>query len=375
VSAVRHPEGVAANSGGPNAGGPNGGGPNGGGPNGGGKPASDLSPDILLFDSSAGAMDIARWLGERERGRVACEAELEAALRRLAERQWDLLVVDPATQGAIDVVTQARRRNRWAAVLAALAGGNPDLVQRTVEWRIDGLVFKPFERAAFVSQALTLAQRSRERRGLEQRRVLAIGAHPDDVEIACGGMLARHTAEGDLVRILVLSRGAMGGDVNIRLREAHEAAELLGGRLELGDLQDSRIPDSGATVALIARTVGDLRPTHVYTHALEDTHQDHRAVHIATLAAANGVPNVYCYQSASTTVDFTPNYYVDISAYMEAKLHAVAAYCSEGDRAGRLHPDSIKATAAYWGRFAGYKLAEPLRIIRQRRFSPEPTPG
>jgi LmbE family N-acetylglucosaminyl deacetylase len=336
------------------------------------KPANDPSFDIMLFDDSADALTTQQWLRGAVGVRVAHEVEPAAARQRQAERQWDLLVVDPATPGALDVVAQVRQRNRWAAMLAILADANPQTMQRIVEARIDGLVFKPLDRQAFVSQASTLASQSRERRLREQKRVLAIGAHPDDVEIACGGMLARHTAEGDLVRILILSRGAAGGDVNVRLREAHVAAKLLGARLVLGDLNDSRIPEGGQTLEWIKRMVADLRPTHVYTHALEDTHQDHRAAHVATLAAANGVPNVYCYQSASTTVDFTPNYYVDISAYMDAKLGAIGAYGSDGERAGRLHPDSIRATAAYWGRFAGHPLAEPLRVIRQHRFSPGP---
>jgi LmbE family N-acetylglucosaminyl deacetylase len=342
------------------------------------KPANDPSLDILLFDNSAEASVTEQWLRGAIGVRVAHEVEPAAAGQRQAERQWDLLVVDPATAGALDVVAQVRRRNRWAAVLAILADANPQVMQRIVEARIDGLLFKPLDRQAFVSQASTMASQSRERRLREQKRVLAIGAHPDDVEIACGGMLARHTAEGDLVRILILSRGAAGGDVNVRLREAQTAAERLGARLVVGDLHDSGIPEGGQTVALIERMVAELRPTHVYTHALEDTHQDHRAAHIATLAAANGVPNVYCYQSASTTVEFTPNYYVDISAHMAAKLGAIAAYGGDGERADHLHPDSIRATAAYWGRFAGHPLAEPLRVIRQHRFSPgaeAPTSG
>src|SRR5262249_47609170 len=155
-------------------------------------------------------------------------------------------------------------------VLATLADANPEVVQRIVEQRIDSLVFKPLDREAFVGQALTLARQSRERRLREQKRVLAIGAHPDDVELACGGTLARHVAESDLVKILILSRGAVGGDVNVRLREARHAADALGASLEFGDLQDARLSEGGPTVSLIERAVHELQPTHVYTHALED---------------------------------------------------------------------------------------------------------
>jgi LmbE family N-acetylglucosaminyl deacetylase len=336
------------------------------------QPANDVTLDVLLFDGSPEVAAAGAWLGRADGLRAVGEADAPQALRRLAERQWDLLVVDPATPGALEVVTGARRSSRWTAVLATIVhGGGAEVLQRIVDWRVDGLLFKPLDRAAFVDQALALAGRSRERRLREQKRVLAIGAHPDDVEIACGGTLLRHAAEGDLVKILVLSRGSAGGDVNARLREAREAAELLGASVEFGGLQDAEIPEGGATIALIQRAVKTLRPTHIYTHALEDTHQDHRAAHVATLAAAGDVPNVYCYQAMSTTVDFTPNYYVDISAHLDAKLAALAAYGTMISRGAALHPDAIRATAAYWGRHAGHALSEPLRVMRQHKFSPE----
>ena len=109
-----------------------------------------------------------------------------------------------------------------------------------------------------------------------------------------------------------------------------------------------------------------LHPTHVYTHSLEDTHQDHRAVHAATLVAARGVPNVYCYQSPSSTTEFKPHRFVDITHYIDKKIDLIGAYKSQVDRMESIQPDVILSTARYWGRFAGYVLAEPLRIVRQR---------
>ena len=107
-------------------------------------------------------------------------------------------------------------------------------------------------------------------------------------------------------------------------------------------------------------------PTHVYTHSLEDTHQDHRAVHAASLVAARRVPNVYCYQTPSSTVEFKPNRFVDITALHRQKIDLIGAYKSQVDRMESIQPDVILSTARYWGRFAGYVLAEPLRIVRQR---------
>lgn len=199
----------------------------------------------------------------------------------------------------------------------------------------------------------------------EKRSILAIGAHPDDVEIGCGGTLAKHIARGDTVTILTLSLGANGGDTRQRMLESQRAAELVGAKLILGDLSDAHIDDGVATISLIQTAIQSLRPHRVYTHSLHDTHQDHRAVHRATLVAARGVPDIFSYQSPSTGVEFSPNHFSDISAFIEKKLALIAVYESQTTHRANLKGDLIHATARYWGRFAGYILAEPLCIIRQ----------
>src|SRR5262249_48999323 len=151
----------------------------------------------------------------------------------------------------------------------------------------------------FAEEVLLLAKAVSARRQKQQRRVLAIGAHPDDVEIGCGGAMVKHRLHGDVLQILTLSRGAAGGDVHQRAIEAQNAATLLGATLQLGNLRDTYISEGTETIKIIEAAIRELQPTHVYTHCVEDTHQDHRAVHTATLVAARGVPNVYCYQSPS----------------------------------------------------------------------------
>jgi LmbE family N-acetylglucosaminyl deacetylase len=82
--------------------------------------------------------------------------------------------------------------------------------------------------------------------------------------------------------------------------------------------------------------------------------------------AARGVPNVYCYQTPSSTTEFKPHHFVDITHYIDKKIDLIGAYKSQVDRMESIQPDVILSTARYWGRFAGYVLAEPLRIVCQR---------
>ena len=153
-----------------------------------------------------------------------------------------------------------------------------------------------------------------------RQRVLAIGAHPDDVEIGCGGTLAKHRAAGDDLMILTLSHGAQGGEARLRGEEARHAAAMLGANLELHDLPDACISEGVETIRIIEAAIRAFAPTHVYTHSREDTHQDHRAVHAASVVASRGVANLYGYQSPSSTVEFRPQRFVDISAHIDDKL-------------------------------------------------------
>ena len=98
-------------------------------------------------------------------------------------------------------------------------------------------------------------------------------------------------------------------------------------------------------------------------------------MHAATLVAARGVPNVYCYQAPSSTVDFRPNFFIDITPFIENKLRAIRAYDSQVNRSPLLQDDVILATARYWGRYAGHVLAEPMTVVRQRDSALDNTEG
>jgi LmbE family N-acetylglucosaminyl deacetylase len=294
--------------------------------------------------------------------------DAETAIRMLAAHPYDLVTVDPdVTPGGFALLKHVKTHYRWTATLLATKNQDPQFLRHAVKCRIDGLLFRrPEVVTEFIEQCLLLAKAVNARRRRQQKRVLAIGAHPDDVEIGCGGALAKHHAERDVLHILTLSRGAAGGDVNIRAVEAQDAAKLINAKLAMASLRDTYITDGAETISIIEKAIRELQATHVYTHSLEDTHQDHRAVHAASLVAARGVPNVYCYQTPSSTTDFKPHRFVDITHFIDKKIELIGAYKSQIDRMESIQPDVIISTARYWGRFAGYVLAEPLRIIRQR---------
>ena len=208
--------------------------------------------------------------------KTAATAETASAL--IAAEHFDLVVVDPASlPGGFDLLKEIKDNYRWVATLVASHDHSPQFMRQVVKCRIDGILFRPMTPEEFVEQVLLLAKAVRLSRQRQQKRVLAIGAHPDDVEIGCGGTLARHHAKGDMLSILTLSRGAAGGDVNVRATEAHRAADILGAYLQMANLRDAHISEGVATIEIIEAAIRELKPTHIYTHCSEDNVQFKRA--------------------------------------------------------------------------------------------------
>jgi LmbE family N-acetylglucosaminyl deacetylase len=201
------------------------------------------------------------------------------------------------------------------------------------------------------------------------RRVLAIGAHPDDIELGCGATLLAHHAAGDVVTMLVMTGGENGpvgsGSVGSRRHEQEEAARILGARLVWGGLVDCAVSSDSATVAVIERVIRETDAELVYVHASDDSHQDHRAVAAATLSAARRLSRVMHYQSPST-LTFTPTVFVDVTMQLSGKLAALNAHASQVEQSAMVEPDAVVASARHWGSQARIGYAEafaPTRLV------------
>ena len=304
-------------------------------------------------------------------GRVDWAPNAEQAIKLLGSADWDLLIVDIGLPGmsGLDLVKEVKRRNRFVATLILTGDASFDNAVEAMRAGADDFLSKPVDGTELVAKVGELTAVTSRRKAEQREVVLAIGAHPDDVEIGVGGILLRHAAQGDRVAVLTLTGGEQGGDTVERAAESQQAADLMSAELFRGDLADTSISDGGATISAIKSVIDEINPGTIYTHTSKDVHQDHRNVHSATLVAARGVPRIYCYQAPSTTVEFKPTKFVEIDDQVERKLEVIDAYGSQVQLRAYLEPDLLRATARYWSRFAQSTYVEPLEVIRESEAS------
>ncbi len=202
----------------------------------------------------------------------------------------------------------------------------------------------------------------------KDRTVLAIGAHPDDLELAVGGTLAKLRMSGARVVMAVVSIPA---DYEARRKEAEQAAEILG--CELRILVDGGTPQriedmkTYELVKVLDAAIKDLQPAAVLTHGPSEFHRDHVLVYNAAISTQRlRYFDFFCYHPnfcRPVPVQFHPRAYVDISDTVERKMAAIAAHKSQFGNRG-LPIDIYRDIARMNGRMIGVQYAEGLDIGR-----------
>ncbi|MGB3799186.1 MAG: bacillithiol biosynthesis deacetylase BshB1 [Lewinella sp.] len=228
--------------------------------------------------------------------------------------------------------------------------------------------------------------------------ILAIGVHPDDVELSCAGTLLRHADMGYTFGLLDLTRGELGtrGNAEIRTREAFAAATKLGAKFrENLDLPDGFIQHDEATIRKLITAIRDCQPEIVLANALSDRHPDH--------GRSAGIIADACYYSGLSKIETKnlegkpqqkwrpeavyhyiqdrnrkPDLVVDITPYFNQKMEAINCYESQFNDhnpsdyfheastpiSGKDFMDFLFAKARSLGRESGYELAEGFNVAR-----------
>ncbi len=329
-------------------------------------PEGDKKAQILLVeDNLTDAILIRSILEQDEDIRVTLAQDGIRGCQLVEGQRWDLVVTDinlPGKDG-IEIIQTCKEHQPDTPIIATSAYAAPSYLEGAFRSGANEVLPKPIDRDELLVTVKDLLAASAIATK-KARQILAIGALPGDVEAGCGGLLLKHRAAGDEVSILVLSIGATGGEGNNRRAAAKRAAQIIGAKLFITPEDTPDVADLDEMVVRIQNAVHEVEPDIVLAPSGEDVRDSRKNAFKATDISGGRIPGFYCYQAATTTLDFRPTMFEDISEYLDQKMAALSHFEAQVRGRPHLDPDLARASARYWGRFLGYREVEPLEVMR-----------
>ena len=308
---------------------------------------------------------------------VATAQDGHEGLELLLAGGWQLALVDLTLPGpdGIELIQQAKEEHPALPIMAVTGSTSSLMIDGAFRAGADYVLNKPVDRDELLSKIrefVTLEGEGEGEGGPAEAAadatatghvptVVAVGGQPGDVEMGCGGVLFKHRAEGHQVVILNL---AGGGDPHSDLAAAAvQAAGMLGGQVKSVGDEDEDAVDLEAATQLLQSVIAETGPGMLYLPtASAQRHSSVESNRIA-LASAEAVPNVLAYQCPTATLDFRPQFFVDVGPFMARKTGMLRFYTRLG--LANVGPELAAATARYWGRFMDPEEVEPLEVIRR----------
>jgi LmbE family N-acetylglucosaminyl deacetylase len=198
------------------------------------------------------------------------------------------------------------------------------------------------------------------------KRILFIGAHPDDIELGCGALIAHITGHCTL-RCVTLSDNQKNPALTEIPREHVKSMQVLGVKKEditIKEFETRRFPQFRQEILeYLIELNQDFNPNVVFVHTQADLHQDHTTATEETLRAFRGT-SVFGYDVIRSSYGFFPTFFVEVDASdVDRKLRALAEYHTYVDKY-YFHPEVTRATLIRHGALAGKQYAEGFQILR-----------
>jgi len=196
------------------------------------------------------------------------------------------------------------------------------------------------------------------------RLILAVGAHPDDVELGCGGTLCQAVKTGVRVIAVFMTKGELSGAAEVRVKESIDALSVLGVKeIYFGDFPDTEVPNSRKAIDFLEQFSAKDNPDIVLTHTVNDIHQDHRQVGWLSMSAFRNVSRILAYETPRVTSTFSPNYFVDISESVDLKWKALKCHRSQKNKR-YLAYESMVNLASFRGSQVNIPAAEAFEVVK-----------
>ena len=207
-------------------------------------------------------------------------------------------------------------------------------------------------------------------------KIFVVGAHLDDVELACGGTLAKAIKAGHEVKVLIMSKsGYTNYDGKVMrtdedaVQEGINALDILGVKdVKILNFSTKDIPYESEVINAIEREMNPFDPDVIFTHHPFDTHQAHVGVSKSVISAARRKNTIFLFEPISPSgrsyVPFKPQMYVDITDFLEQKVESLRMHVTEYKKFGEEWIVGVSCRAGFRGYEIGKKYAEAFEVLR-----------
>jgi len=208
------------------------------------------------------------------------------------------------------------------------------------------------------------------------KKILCIGAHADDIEIAMGGTVASYIQRGYIVKIIIMSDSSYSNYDGRVCRSKKQALQEEKAALNILGITDytflnfptKDVPYTAKSIELLNRYMDEYKPNMIFTHWIFDTHQAHRNTGLATVSAARNYNNIFFYEpfppSGRSYLPFKTQLYSDISKTINQKIESLKQHTSQYLKYGEEWIDAVQARAKLRGFECGKKYSECFEILR-----------
>jgi CheY-like chemotaxis protein/LmbE family N-acetylglucosaminyl deacetylase len=327
---------------------------------------AEIQVKVLLVEDNLTDATLIRTVLERDGDiRVTLAQDGIRGCQLVVSHRWDLVITDfnlPGRDG-IEVILACKANQPETPIISTSAYSAAVYREGALRGGANEVLTKPINPQDLIQAARGLLE-LKTRADSQPRVILAVGAFPGDVEAGCGGTLMKYALGGDQTHVLVLSAGAEGPEAEEALTATRRACRVMDAKLHLPAEGTPSLPDLDTVLMRIKDAVQDLMPRMIFAPSLSDVRESRQHAHTAAEIATPDPASLLCYQAATTTLDFRPTLFEDISDFLDQKMAALSHFQHQVQGRPHLDPGLSRAAARYWGRFLGYGEVEPFEATR-----------
>jgi len=158
--------------------------------------------------------------------------------------------------------------------------------------------------------------------------ILAVGAHPDDIEFGCFGTLIYYSNLKHSIYFNLFSSGELLGKIEMREKEAEKSAKLIGAKIDFFRYPDANISVTNKTIDKFREYIDEIKPDTLFIHHPYDNHQDHRATTQICLSCSDYFDKIYFYEGPSS-FNFSPKIFFIVDKQFNKKITALKTFTSQ----------------------------------------------